>query len=115
MLFAEALPLWIAKYEPPIGCEDGQALLHRFQKGFIKAEVVSYDDLVAYSQGAATASGIPLVTLALDGVGSSHESGILEWAGGPLPLSVVEEAAALASISLFLGMLAVWIQVFSAL
>lgn len=29
--------------------------------------------------------------------------------------AVVEEAAALASISLFLGMLAVWVQVFSAL
>ena len=29
--------------------------------------------------------------------------------------AVVEEAAALASISLFLGMLAVWVQVFSTL
>jgi len=29
--------------------------------------------------------------------------------------AVVEEAAALASISLFIGMLAVWVQVFSAL
>jgi hypothetical protein len=29
--------------------------------------------------------------------------------------AVVEEAAALASISLFLGMLAVWVQVFSSL
>jgi hypothetical protein len=29
--------------------------------------------------------------------------------------AVVEEAAALASISLFLGMLAVWAQVFAAL
>jgi hypothetical protein len=29
--------------------------------------------------------------------------------------AVVEEAAALASISLFLGMIAVWAQVFSAL
>ncbi len=29
--------------------------------------------------------------------------------------AVVEEAAALASISLFIGMLAVWIQVFAAI
>jgi hypothetical protein len=29
--------------------------------------------------------------------------------------AVVEEAAALASISLFIGMIAVWVQVFSAL
>ena len=29
--------------------------------------------------------------------------------------AVVEEAAALASISLFIGMVAVWVQVFSAL
>jgi len=29
--------------------------------------------------------------------------------------AVVEEAAALASISLFIGMVAVWLQVFSAL
>lgn len=34
---------------------------------------------------------------------------------GAMFRAVVEEAAALASISLFLGMLAVWAQVFAAL
>jgi len=33
----------------------------------------------------------------------------------PMLRSVVEEAAALASVSLFLGMIAVWAQVLSAL
>jgi hypothetical protein len=37
------------------------------------------------------------------------------WGGFPMFRAVVEEAAALASISLFLGMIAVWAQVLAAL